>query len=147
MILLRTKDFFNWHNKSDFTFLNFFYLLDPKIKIFHKYFLDTKTPKSSQCVSECTNASEWIYLGWYSYMSIRINVMLFCTFWAMRTTKFIVSNLLSMYHFEIEGEKKSFIHIYLINIWQMSWWSHNLNHDQTKRPTENFISQNLLKIH
>ena len=36
---------------------------------------------------------------------------------------------------------------YLINIWQMSWWSHNLNHDQTKHPTENFISQNLFKIY
>ena len=36
---------------------------------------------------------------------------------------------------------------YLINIWQMSWQSHNLNQDQTKHPTENFISQNLFKIH
>ena len=36
---------------------------------------------------------------------------------------------------------------YLINIWQMSWWSHNLNHNQTKHPTENIISQHLFKIH
>jgi hypothetical protein len=36
---------------------------------------------------------------------------------------------------------------YLINIWQMSWQSHTLHHDQTKHPTENFISQILSKIH
>ena len=36
---------------------------------------------------------------------------------------------------------------FLINIWQMSWQSHNLNHDQTKHPIENFISQNLFKTH
>ena len=36
---------------------------------------------------------------------------------------------------------------YLINIWQMSRQSHDLNHDQSKHSTENFISQNLFKIH
>ena len=44
---------------------------------------------------------------------------------------------------------KSFasIHYTIINIWQMSWQSHTLHHDQTKHPTENFISQILSKIH
>ena len=37
--------------------------------------------------------------------------------------------------------------IHLINNWQMSWQSHDLHHDQTKHPTENFISQILSKIH
>ena len=32
--------------------------------------------------------------------------------------------------------------IHLINI-----WSHDLNHNQTKHPTENFILHNLFKIH
>ena len=36
--------------------------------------------------------------------------------------------------------------IYLIDIWQMSWQSHDLNHDQTKYPTENFISQNFFDL-
>ena len=29
--------------------------------------------------------------------------------------------------------------LYLINIWQMSWQSHTLHHDQNKHPTENFF--------
>ena len=43
---------------------------------------------------------------------------------------------------EPKGKKSN-----LNNIWQMSWQSHTLHHDQTKHPTENFISQNLFKIH
>ena len=39
------------------------------------------------------------------------------------------------------------VYSYLINIWQMSWQSHDLHHDQTKHPTEKFISQILSKIH
>ena len=48
------------------------------------------------------------------------------------------------------GERKqmSRIHIqrHLINIQQMSWQTHNLNHSQTKHPAEYFISLNLFKI-
>ena len=93
-----------------------FYLFEPKIEIFYKYFLDKKFPK----VAIVYLNAQMHQNGWYSYMSVRINVMLFCTFWAMRTTKFIVSNLLSMYHFEIEGFLRNFIiHIYSICTLQM----------------------------
>ena len=34
----------------------------------------------------------------------------------------------------------------LINIWQMFWHGHNLNHGRTMHPMEKFISLNLIKI-
>ena len=36
--------------------------------------------------------------------------------------------------------------VHLINNQRMSWQSHDLNHDKTKHPTENFISKILSKI-
>jgi hypothetical protein len=44
------------------------------------------------------------------------------------------------------GVKSDTVYNYLINIWQMSWRSHDLHHDQTMHPTANFISLILFKI-
>jgi hypothetical protein len=44
----------------------------------------------------------------------------------------------------LHDNSRSFL-AYLIDIWQMSWQSHDLNHDQN--PTGNIIWQNLLIIH
>ena len=104
-----------------------------------------------------------ILLNWHTLMYTPANVRagmlreiryveLSCDFHLSHELSFVLSpsmmthNLFLIFHvrnWKVQKRtaisERLHICVNLIDIWQMSWWSHNLNHDQTKHTIENFV--------